>query len=535
MGAGYASKWTTNQPTSRGKDSVASGLDACWAAGDDIGSQQEISPGAAVSLVCGAQGDASAAPPPQRGAAPSAPSNAHDDPISGNGEFVLTATDLHYPGFALPLEFRRTYRSRIDYDGPLGYGWDHNYNQRLFFDCAGVDYQTGANGKLRFTVAQQYPTAVYYAPPPEVHLTLTQYLDPSLIHERDTTGRLLQWVMQDEAGIKYYFNGEGLLKLIVHPSNDRVTLDWRYSTLFGHRLHIVTGSGRTLTYDYYPNELLKSVGYQGNVANFKYSADGDLWRVLDARGDGPKYFYDSGHGPDNSYIPDAQLTASCRAACGPPPATCPGADPCTPDLAALAVSTCADFCNDTSRCIASCPGSCQAGCPPEANGLCTKCTDDCITNTRCTDRYCSDGNFTSSVDSACGNVCDLAAQNACGDACSNLVWSFSTDDLFTMLRVMGNITRGIILAHVDLATVIFEALKCSWSWIAGVGCDLDWNRQVANLMCGNFCAECYRYGGRICAIGSASFGDCRLDCDDATNRVCRNHAPQRCKDDCFDT
>jgi hypothetical protein len=52
------------------------------------------------------------------------------DPITG--EFILRDIDLEFPSFGVPIRLVRTYRSRVDYDGPLGPGWDHSYNQRLF-------------------------------------------------------------------------------------------------------------------------------------------------------------------------------------------------------------------------------------------------------------------------------------------------------------------------------------------------------------------------------------------------------------------
>jgi len=52
--------------------------------------------------------------------------------VLGTGEVMLGQTDLSLPvrggvGFSLV----RYYRSRVDYNGPLGPGWDHNCNQRI--------------------------------------------------------------------------------------------------------------------------------------------------------------------------------------------------------------------------------------------------------------------------------------------------------------------------------------------------------------------------------------------------------------------
>ena len=62
---------------------------------------------------------------------PNNPHLAADPLLMYNGEFVHTVVDLRIPGRGLPFEFKRTYRSRLSYNGVLGGGWDHSYNRRL--------------------------------------------------------------------------------------------------------------------------------------------------------------------------------------------------------------------------------------------------------------------------------------------------------------------------------------------------------------------------------------------------------------------
>ncbi|MBI2927228.1 MAG: RHS repeat protein, partial [Verrucomicrobia bacterium] len=50
-----------------------------------------------------------------------------------NGEEYFTRTDLFIPGRGeIHFAMRRTYRSQLDYDGPLGQGWTFDYNEGLF-------------------------------------------------------------------------------------------------------------------------------------------------------------------------------------------------------------------------------------------------------------------------------------------------------------------------------------------------------------------------------------------------------------------
>ena len=38
------------------------------------------------------------------------------------------------PGFGVPFVFTRHYRSGIDFQSPLGYGWNHSFGRRLVFE-----------------------------------------------------------------------------------------------------------------------------------------------------------------------------------------------------------------------------------------------------------------------------------------------------------------------------------------------------------------------------------------------------------------
>ncbi|HID75071.1 MAG TPA: hypothetical protein EYP56_03645, partial [Planctomycetaceae bacterium] len=52
--------------------------------------------------------------------------------VLGTGELVLEAVDATLPDRAgVGFSLVRYYRSNLDYDGPLGPGWDHNCNQRI--------------------------------------------------------------------------------------------------------------------------------------------------------------------------------------------------------------------------------------------------------------------------------------------------------------------------------------------------------------------------------------------------------------------
>src|SRR5262249_25689551 len=53
------------------------------------------------------------------------------EPISAQGAFVLQQTDRTLPGYGIPFEFIRYYRSDVNYETPIGFGWSHTYQKRI--------------------------------------------------------------------------------------------------------------------------------------------------------------------------------------------------------------------------------------------------------------------------------------------------------------------------------------------------------------------------------------------------------------------
>lgn len=100
------------------------------------------------------------------------------EPINpASGEFYLEETDLAFPGFGIAYQHRRSYRSRIDYDGPMGHGWDHLYNQRLIYTAnAPVDSLLPV---VDVTELSENPAAGSGSQPPELVRPLTIPLPPT--------------------------------------------------------------------------------------------------------------------------------------------------------------------------------------------------------------------------------------------------------------------------------------------------------------------------------------------------------------------
>ena len=56
-----------------------------------------------------------------------------------NGEICFSAVDLSAPTRGeIGFTFIRTYRSHVNYDGSMGFGWDHNHNIHIIGDTSDI-------------------------------------------------------------------------------------------------------------------------------------------------------------------------------------------------------------------------------------------------------------------------------------------------------------------------------------------------------------------------------------------------------------
>src|SRR5260221_585553 len=84
------------------------------------------------------------------------------DPVNvWDGSERHVTVDLHLSGF-MPIEFSRTYDSRVDYDSPLGYGWAMSYDLRVYrFPDGSVMLRRTCGGRRLFV-----PSGGAYISPP---------------------------------------------------------------------------------------------------------------------------------------------------------------------------------------------------------------------------------------------------------------------------------------------------------------------------------------------------------------------------------
>lgn len=279
------------------------------------------------------------------------------DPIAGSGEFVLTKTDLKFAGFGIPFEFTRVYRSQVQYQGPLGYGWTSNFHRRIVDrsddgapDCAGdVFYVSDNLERIKFSPAgvSASQSHVVYSAGSEIPLQLDHYAnaaDP--------------WVLQEGSGLRYYFDAIGGLHRIQDPAGNAIVVTWDHSVTTddaGIITKVTDTTGRVIYFHhrvyenasgFHASAVLQCLSLADNcnspLVSFQMSSSGengeeyDLVRVLDANGKGPTYSYNT-EIRHSDFVADADVSTACHQYCDPKtddPASCHNFDACSWDAAA---------------------------------------------------------------------------------------------------------------------------------------------------------------------------------------------------------
>ena len=151
-----------------------------------------------------------------------------------DGHLTVASQDVSLPGRGLSLDFSRTYSSVGFSDaGPLGAGWNHNYDVRLVRNGSGHFTVQGGEGSGNTftnphpdaTLAQQWglpANALFYDPQVGYHTTLVwlnpSNLDPSK-HEYD---------FYTKSHVRYHFASDAdecqLLQYIEEPNGNKVEL-----------------------------------------------------------------------------------------------------------------------------------------------------------------------------------------------------------------------------------------------------------------------------------------------------------------------
>jgi RHS repeat-associated protein len=306
--------------------------------------------------------------------------SAGGDPVLGDGEFTMQRTDVALAGYGVSYQFRRTYRSGFDNNGPLGPGWDHNFNQRLLgtviyapqdpnFDptsigdiisnnCDGtIRYQDGAGGLETFTLAPPYTKTatalVSHYTGQNANLTLEFHW---------VIGGQSFWQLTDADGTVTVFDLGGFLQSITDRVGNQLTFSWDSATLQppdptckgidnrptciqwlyllakktprqNRRLARVSDAARAIYYNYSQtdpaqiddNNRLQCISLSGDCTSanvllqFTYDYDQRLVGVTRAPGNATaleKYVYREPETDAHACIASADLPSYCNRLCG---------------------------------------------------------------------------------------------------------------------------------------------------------------------------------------------------------------------------
>jgi RHS repeat-associated protein len=174
-----------------------------------------------------------------------------------SGEEQLDRIDLSIPGRGeINFVMRRRYRSQLDYDGPLGHGWDFDYNEGLFRDPDGS--MTRVNGKSH--IDQWVRNADGSFSPPTGHFrTMIREADGSIVLRAANgfkriygpDGRLHAYQDRWNNVMLFFYDPSGNLDLIIDPFGREIDFEFQTFPDGKDRLVRVTDfMQRTVEYRY---------------------------------------------------------------------------------------------------------------------------------------------------------------------------------------------------------------------------------------------------------------------------------------------
>jgi len=220
--------------------------------------------------------------------------------IPYSGEFADSVIDLSLKGIGLNFTLTRTYKSQIDYNGPLGHNWDHIYNKRLIKDStttAGFNI-IRQNGRGRSDIYSAGGGGSYTSPPGFFN---------RLNEESNGT-----FVLQYPGGAREIYKGfdgsasEGCLLQITDRRYRELRFDYNDR---GNLIRVYDSLGRRIdfAYDIY-DRIISVTDFTGRSFAYSYDSNGDLVTVTGPpvtgtpngndfpAGKTTKYSYSSGFG-----------------------------------------------------------------------------------------------------------------------------------------------------------------------------------------------------------------------------------------------
>ncbi|KAA0212923.1 RHS repeat protein [bacterium] len=161
--------------------------------------------------------------------------------VLASGAFTHEAVDLELRGVGLSLVWQRSYRSDLQFNGPLGRCWTGEFFQRALLTGSVIQWQTGQGRSHTFT-----PAGDAWLAPPGVYVRAA----------RDAASGHIS--LQDRNGVRRVFNPDGSLWMVQDPCGNRIECEY-------------DGHGR----------LERILDDRGRWTRLHYGADGRVLEVCD--------------------------------------------------------------------------------------------------------------------------------------------------------------------------------------------------------------------------------------------------------------
>lgn len=189
--------------------------------------------------------------------------------ILHSGEERLERMDLYIPGRGqIHFELQRVYRSRLDYNGPLGHGWTFNYDEGLFIEPNGDVVRV--NGRSRVSTWVRQPDGSFSPP-------VGDFRD--LIQQPDGN-----YLLRSIDGFQRLFRQDGRLFSLQDRYGNRMLFDYDHR---GNLKRVIDVYGREIEFKFASfsdgvDRLVSVKDFVGREIIYKYDANADLVEVRSA-------------------------------------------------------------------------------------------------------------------------------------------------------------------------------------------------------------------------------------------------------------
>lgn len=199
------------------------------------------------------------------------------DPVNtSTGNFYESTTDLAISGRGASLRLSRAYNS-LDAarNGPLGFGWSHNYAMQLIDNTTSATVIQENGCRTTFAAA-----GGAYSAAPRVQASLVKNADGTFTFVRRERER-------------FHFTAAGRLSALEDLNGYQTTLAYAPS---GELASVTDPAGRALTFTHSAGRITTVSDAAGRSVSYEYTdGNGNLTKVTDVEGEAWTFAYDSSH------------------------------------------------------------------------------------------------------------------------------------------------------------------------------------------------------------------------------------------------